>query len=302
MHTNEIGDSSKELLEKYQFQLTVNGKAWNVFEKGSGKPIVFLHNGGGTLWNWAYQLQHFSENYRVIALDLPGFGRSYRSSEPLILDDYVQGLVELLKVLECTKPVLVGNCIGSSIALKYALHKPEEVTALALFNVCGGIPMLNPHLQYWAAIRPKTVLGKSLHQSMIDALSHPDLQYLNTHLIYANHIPTLHPTLDQFIKEQRRDSKLRASLYWLAMGLHSFNIFSKPLQKPDHFPPVLLGWGAQNRTLDAKWAKVIADWLTPNQLWLIENTGHMPMYEQPNLVNERLEILFKQSQSPLVPC
>jgi len=124
MQTNNLAISPERLLEKYQVQIAINGRTWNVFDKGSGMPIVFLHNGGGTLWNWAYQFEHFSSKHRIIAPDLPGFGRSYRPSEPLTLNTYVQGLSELLKILDCSKPILVGNCIGSSIALEFALRQP----------------------------------------------------------------------------------------------------------------------------------------------------------------------------------
>ncbi len=86
--------SPHKSLTVYQTQLVVHGEVWNVFDKGSGMPIVFLHNGGGTLWNWAHQLEYFSSQYRVIAPDLPGFGRSRRSCEPLRLDTYVQGVSE----------------------------------------------------------------------------------------------------------------------------------------------------------------------------------------------------------------
>ncbi len=94
---------------------------------GSGAPVVFLHNGGGNLWNWAHQLEHFSSRHRVIAADLPGFGRSQRPSGPLYLDDFVEGVAGLLKALDLDRPVLVGNCIGASIALDYALRQPEAV-------------------------------------------------------------------------------------------------------------------------------------------------------------------------------
>ena len=294
MQTNGQVISPEELLETYQIQTVIHGQTWNVFDKGSGTPVIFLHNGGGTLWNWAHQLEHFSSKYRVIAPDLPGFGRSYRPFKPLTLNAYVQGLSALLETLDCHKPILVGNCIGASVALEFALHQPQKVTSLALFNICGGTPMLNPYLQFWADLRPHTALGKALHQFMIDLTSHPDLQQLSTHLIYANNEPDLHPTLNQFIQQQRLDPRLRASLYWLVMGLDSFNVFSQPRQKPAHFLPVLLGWGAQNRTLTASWAGFIAEWLSPDQFWLIENAGHMPMYEQPKLVNETLEVFFKQ--------
>lgn len=297
MHTNGVAvplPPSNEPLEKYQVPLVVHGKIWNVFDRGSGMPIVFMHNGGGNLWNWAHQLEYFSPSFRVIAPDLPGFGRSHRPSEPLTLDAYVEGLSELLDILDCPKPILIGNCIGSSIALKFALQKPEKATALALFNVCGGAPMLNPYLQFWATLRPGAVLGKAIHRSIVNFMSHPGLQRLHSRLIYADNEPNLHPLLRQFAEQQRLDASLRASLYWLMMGLDSFNIFSQPQQKPIPFSPVLLGWGAQNRTLATRWAQVIAKWLAPNQFWLIENAGHMPMYEQPEFVNKILEDFFRQ--------
>jgi len=279
-----------------EHEIIIRGQPWNVFEAGSGTPIVFLHNGGGTLWNWAHQLQYLSSKYHVIAPDLPGFGRSHRPSKPLTLDTYTQDLSELLEILDCPKPILVGNCIGSSIALEFALRQPEKVAALALFNVCGGLPMLSTSLQFWASMRPLSTLGKALHQSIVNAASHPSLLHLSAPLLYADGEPELHLQLKQFAQQQRLDPKLRASLYWLVMGLNSFSIFSQPRQKPAHFPPVLLGWGIQNRTLDVKWAKVIADWLLPDRVWLIENAGHMPMYEQPERVNEMLEVFLNSYQ------
>ena len=61
-----------------------NGESWNVLELGQGPTIVFLHNGGGTLWNWTHQLEYFAASYRVIAVDLPGFGRSQRPTTPRV--------------------------------------------------------------------------------------------------------------------------------------------------------------------------------------------------------------------------
>jgi pimeloyl-ACP methyl ester carboxylesterase len=272
-----------------ELQILVQGRHWNVLEAGSGPPIVFLHNGGGTLWNWAHQLEHFSTRYRVIAPDLPGFGRSYRPTGPLTLESYVQGLEDLLKVLDCSKPILVGNCIGASVALEYTLRRPERVAAMALFNVCGGLPMLNPNLRFWAGLRPNTSLGRALHRYLINAANHPVLEPLSARLIYGKAKPSLHPKLEQFTRQQRQNRQLRASLYNLAIGLDSFSVFSGLREKPSQFPPVLLGWGAQNRTLNVGWTGVLAEWIKPERLWIIEGCGHLPMYEQPEQVNRELE-------------
>ncbi len=270
-----------------------NDPFWHVFDAGAGRPLVFLHNGGGTFLNWAYQLEYFLPNYRVIAPDLPGFGRSARLGLPLTLDLYVQGLKDQLDRLNISKPILIGNCIGSSIALEFALREPERVAALALFNVCGGLPMLSPRLQFWAGLRPVTALGKRFHQLMVDTASHPVLYPLNAPLLYAGALPELPPALLEFSVQQRREPALRASLYWLAMGLGSFGVFTQTRQKPKGFPPVLLGWGRQNQVLDVSWAEMIAHWLKPERLWLMENTGHMPMHEHPELVNVTLSEFFQ---------
>lgn len=267
---------------------------FHVYEAGVEQPIVFLHNGGGTFLNWSYQLDYFSSTYHVIAPDLPGFGMSPKPAHPLTLDFYVQGLADFLDTMQINNPILVGNCIGSSIALEFTLRYPKRVKALVLFNVCGGVPMLSPGLKFWAGMRPSTRLGRWLHRSLLDIASHPMLRKFGSSILYAETEPPLHPKLKEFTQRQRHEPALRNSLYWLAMGLDSFSTFTQPRQKPTSFPPVLLGWGKQNKVLNVRWAHVLAKWLNPDPFWLMDDTGHMPMYEQPEQVNAMLGDFFKK--------
>lgn len=286
-----------------------NGERWNVLEAGQGRPIVFLHNGGGTLWNWAHQIEFFANSdragadrtrsYRVIAVDLPGFGRSERSSTPLSLSRYAQGLTQLLKhleldphqldSLESNRPVLVGNCIGASIALEVALQSPQQFSALAVFNVCGGLKMLPPDLAFYAGWRPRAQRLQRLQESLFGLFAHPVFQRLGTQRMYANGQPEFPVALERHVNAERRDPRLRGSMYRLVLGLESFNVFTEMRHKPEGFPPVLLGWGAQNRTLEPRWIDVIAQWLQPERLWMIPQAGHLPMYEQPAAFNQELE-------------
>jgi pimeloyl-ACP methyl ester carboxylesterase len=274
-----------------------NGECWNVLELGQGRPVVFLHNGGGTLWNWAHQLEYFAGSYRVIAVDLPGFGRSGRPSTPMSLPFYVQGFVQLLDRLELDRPVLVGNCIGASIVLEVALRSPQRFAALAVFNVCGGLKMLPAPLALWAAWRPRARWVRRLHETLFGLFSHPDLQRLGAHRLYAHGQPDLPAALERQVQAERRDPRLRGSMYQLALGLESFNVFTQTRHKPELFPPVLLGWGAHNRTLEPRWAAVIAQWLQPERLWFIPKAGHLPMYEQPIAFNRELEAFLQANQS-----
>lgn len=152
--------------------------------------------------------------------------------------------------------------------------------------------MLSPQLQFWASLQPSTKLGQMLHRFLINTSSHPALQPLGNSFFYADGEPAMHPMLTQVLQQQWLDPKQRASLHSLVTGLDSFSILSKPRIKPLPFPPVLLGWGKENRTLPVKWAHQIQEWLRADRFWLIDEAGHMPMYEKPAQVNQMLQDFF----------
>lgn len=246
-------------------RMNVAGRAWNVWRAGQGTPIVFLHNGGGTLWNWAHQLNYFRTHYRVIAPDLPGFGGSEAPPGPLTLGAYVNGCVDLFRVLDCERPIVVGNCIGASIALELAWRAPESVRGLALFHVCGGRPMLGEPLRTlssWPVVAMANRAGMSR---------------LGSRFLYAGGQPTI-PVRQQSTGAMRE----------LLAGLESFAIFSEAREKPAGFPPVLLGWGRENRTLDVRWAQRVASWLQPDEFHLFADAGHLLMLEHPERLNQVL--------------
>ncbi len=289
---------SDQHLEVFQSIHGADGKSWNCFDKGSGFPLVFLHNGGGTLWNWVYQLEYFSNNYRVIALDLPGFGKTYRPTEALTLDLYVKFLAEALEVLNIDRCVLIGNCIGSSIALEYAISSPKRVESLVLFNVCGGSPMLSPWLRFWVDWNPGSRFMKAFHRCMIDLGSHPWLSKFCANIIYGNDKSEPHEMMRKGIKQNGLHQPIKPALYELVRGLQTFSVFSKSREKPEPFPSVMLSWGSQNKVLDSRWADMIARWLLPEKWYLVMDAGHICMYEKPAEVNMALEEFIARLKLP----
>jgi long-chain acyl-CoA synthetase len=108
------------------------------------RTFVFLHGFGGQANQWMYQLQAFSLENRVIALDLRGHGLSDKPSSgydmPHILAD-LDAALETLKVKG--KFVLVGHSFGGAIATDYAIQCPERVDGLILIATAGEFK-LNP--------------------------------------------------------------------------------------------------------------------------------------------------------------
>ncbi|MBE0654098.1 MAG: alpha/beta hydrolase, partial [Bacteroidales bacterium] len=110
----------------------------NYIDTGKGNPMVFIHNGGAFYQIWTHQIEHFRHDYRVIAVDLPGFGESSESSHPYTLEYYYTILSVFLDKLGIDRMILVGNCIGSTIAIKYRINNPERVIKLIIMNICPG--------------------------------------------------------------------------------------------------------------------------------------------------------------------
>ncbi len=80
-----------------------------------GAPsLVFLHGIGGAARQWAAQLEHFGERFRVVAWDMPGYGGSL-PLQVVSVDLLAAALVAFLSALGLERPVLVGHSIGGMI-------------------------------------------------------------------------------------------------------------------------------------------------------------------------------------------
>ncbi|MEW5829855.1 MAG: alpha/beta fold hydrolase, partial [Chloroflexota bacterium] len=102
------------------------------------RTFVFLHGFGGQARQWMYQLQKFSLENRVIALDLRGHGLSDKPSGgydmPTLLAD-VETALETLKVNG--RFVLIGHSFGGALATEFALNHPDRIEGLVLMATAG---------------------------------------------------------------------------------------------------------------------------------------------------------------------
>lgn len=102
------------------------------------RTFIFLHGFGGQAEQWHYQLQKFSLENRVIALDLRGHGFSdkpARGYEMTRIQADLDSVLDVLKVSD--KFVLIGHSFGGAIATEYAVHHPERVERLVLIASAG---------------------------------------------------------------------------------------------------------------------------------------------------------------------
>lgn len=108
------------------------------------RTIIFIHGYGGEAYQWQYQLQHFSNANRVIAIDLRGHGMSDGPASGYSMDRILKDLEVALEELDVQgRFVLVGHSFGGAIATEYAVSQPERVEYLILIATAGEFK-LNP--------------------------------------------------------------------------------------------------------------------------------------------------------------
>ena len=118
--------------------IEVDGRAIRYRVSGSGEPMVLLHGIGRSLDDWDEQHTLLTEQYRVVSLDLPGFGWSDPLRSRASLQGMSDAVLAFLDALGIDEPVhLVGNSLGGAVAMQVAVDRPQRVADLVLVDAAG---------------------------------------------------------------------------------------------------------------------------------------------------------------------
>lgn len=99
---------------------------------GDGAPVLLIHGDQTSGRTWAKQVEALKDAFRVLTLDLYGYGRSPFTGEKRI--DHADDVRALLDHLTIPAAHIVGISMGSEVALTFALDHPDRTTSLALVS------------------------------------------------------------------------------------------------------------------------------------------------------------------------
>ena len=116
--------------------ISVNGVKIHYLEQGSGSPVVLIHGWYSSAWlNWGAPgtMAALARNHRVIALDLPGYGRSDKPDAPGAYgEQWIDDIGRLMDHLAVPKAHIIGYSMGGLVGLKFIVEHPDRVLSGAL--------------------------------------------------------------------------------------------------------------------------------------------------------------------------
>ncbi len=178
--TLSIGDNPKT-----GYHIHIRGFDMYYEMYGTGVPVVMLHNNGGSISNFMYQVPYFARSFKVIAIDSRAQGKSVDNSDSLsyqMMADDVNALLDSLQLYQC---FVMGWNDGAITGLLLAIHHPDKVRKLAITGA-----RLSPDT---SAMDPVAVAWAMQYNQSIERLPQTDDTRNKSKVVrllsYAPHIP-----------------------------------------------------------------------------------------------------------------
>lgn len=247
--------------------------------------VVLIHGLQDEADTWRHVFAPLAEKQRVIALDLPGFGRSDKQARTYSVTFFANVVVELMDRLGIHYATVIGNSLGGMIAETVALEHAARCSRLVLVD--GTIAIVK---------RPATN-----HSLLTQLFFLPRVDKRNFELLRPNHnlaFDTLQPYyadlrglppadrefLFQRVNERVWDEPQRLASLSVQQQLPRFFLGEgrRLAQRIPKLPvPTHIIWGERDHILDIENGKARAASQAGATLHVIANAGHLPHQEQP---------------------
>ena len=263
--------------------LRVGGLRTSYVDVGDGPVVVLVHGLGHSTHAWRKNLAPLAQaGYRVMAIDLPGFGYS-DAPEEYTLDRYVAFLRGWLELHCVEQASLVGNSLGGLIVAATAAADPQRVNAAVLVDPAGFSRPLHWALRFAAALAPSRLLIRRV----------PTQRQIRQALRFVYHDPSLIEDDEVArIAELSARQGVRESMRLVghrAVGLIGMRRGMGLGQVPAEITvPTLVLWGRYDRVVPISHAQSVLAVARDAEYTVFENSGHCPMMEEPDAFNARL--------------
>lgn len=241
---------------------------------GAELPMVLVHGLGATLDHWALAVPLLSKTRRVVAFDLPGFGRSGKPDRVYSPAEFVAILRAFAVQLGLERFVLVGHSMGGAISAEFTLEHRDRVERLVLVDAAGMTRMPTGLLDYLVERFEQTIDPKRV-------VLPPRLVRAMVKLVFYEPSPFAERNVVRILASMSEDDwpdRVRSFVRSVS-GLAR----SRVRQRLDEIRlPTLIVWGARDRVLPLRHGRRLHGGIRGSKLIVFPRTGHCPQIERPD--------------------
>jgi pimeloyl-ACP methyl ester carboxylesterase len=249
-------------------------------EAGEGPPVVLIHGFMYSTVMWESVLEPLSAHFRVLALDLFGWGYSSRDEgRNYDYQLYADQLRSFLDALGLERAALVGQSMGGGAAIRFAVQHPERVERLVLVDP-SSLP--NP-LPLAGQLFALPLVGELLMTAGGDAVLAKNLRD------HWFHDPAR--VTPEYVARVGASLRIRGSSWTVLNILRTLDFGSQEAlldQLAELGLPTLLVWGRQDAAVPLELGRRMQRLLPGAELLVIDDAGHTPHEEHPEVFLERV--------------
>ena len=277
-------EAQKELSDPSSHFINWRGAELHFTDEGQGFPVLMIHGFGGSYRNFQHLADLMKTDYRVIRVDLPGFGLSdfpeVKEGENYI-SDYRDYMSFILDTLHLDSLYVIGNSMGGGMTWMMAGDHPDKVRKIVLLDAAGydtkNVASKLVMFRY-KSIRKIFDKGMPLFMSQSGMENgYADATKIDPEVVKLNN------------KFTNREGNIKHMLSLaLASQFPDQNLISRVKC------PTLIIWGKQDRIIPLESAELFHKDIENSRVLVYDPCGHMPMMEVPEKTKEDVERFFKE--------
>jgi len=263
-------------------------------EAGEGAPLILLHGSGPGVDGWtnfAGNLPAFARSFRVLILDLPGFGGS-DPAPGYPADVAVTALGAFMDSLSIPSADLLGNSLGGIVAARFASLHPQRVRRLCSIGGVGGQSLFSPF--------PSE--GLNLLVEFTENPTRERLAAWMRSMVYDPATVTEALIDERWCRASRPDALSWARRLYSRAAVRAMNASPEAIVQPwAHLPliqaPTLLAWGRDDRVAPLDRAILPMRLIPKCELHVFFDCGHWAMIERREEFEDVVLAFFRRGRA-----
>lgn len=229
--------------------------------------VLFVHGAGGSHQTWRFQLEDLTDEFRIIAVDLPGHGMSEEASDTTI-SAKAGCILAIMEALGLENVVLGGHSMGGAVALEIALRHPRKVGALLLVGT-------------GARLRVMPAIFSMIREDFDAAIEGMGS------FLFGSRAP-------ESVVSEEKELLAKNSPDVLIQDFSVCDSFDVVEELASISAPTLILCGNEDQLTPVKYAEFLHDKIEGSEVAFFDDCGHMPMIEKRSEFNQAVKTFLSR--------